>query len=522
MRIGIFIFALLSFTGQAFDSLSLKFEEYCQFTDAVQDCSTEFYQALSDASVQDKSIIFEGGHQYYIESVNTSAMGLSNIRLLGITKDGVKPIIHTNKLRLAEISDIYINNLAIYGKDNEEGDEQQGTTVTFLGSKYNSTKVSNITVTNSLFENSAEDLLIIWNSDKIRISNNVFRRSGSAMRISAILTPGDYRPRGSGVLFHNVSDLTVSENEFYEMKRTGIFLDATDILNDDIQILNNFIDMISYEKPTHRYGLKGGAGIYVGNSPNFSNITIQGNRILNFKMNAIRLNGSNITVKDNAINYLGTCHEMDTSIVDPNVGIGIKAHYLTNADISGNCFQNTSTAISLESWSHINSVKIDQNTVYDTTNAIFVTYAYDGTYSDVTVSKNEIYRTKTYGIAFFSKNVSEGNKIYGNTLVSKGAPLAGPMIKLHNQHRFYFDNNWVMAQAGSINWNHMILEKVTSSIIKRSTFQSYSGKDSDFGGVFIRDSASSNNLFKDLTFTNLNPGIYDNGVGNRFENITRK
>jgi hypothetical protein len=54
--------------------------------------------------------------------------------------------------------------------------------------------INNITVSNVFFENSAEDLLAIFNATNVKILNNTFSRSGLAMRIAEILIPGDLRP----------------------------------------------------------------------------------------------------------------------------------------------------------------------------------------------------------------------------------------------------------------------------------------------------------------------------------------
>jgi hypothetical protein len=75
-------------------------------------------------------------------------------------------------------------------------------------------------------------------------------------------------------------------------------------------------------------------------------------------MSAMRLNGSNIYVKDNNLNFLGTCNEPDDKLEAPLGGIAIKAHYLFDSEISNNCIHNNEVGIALESWDEINNITI--------------------------------------------------------------------------------------------------------------------------------------------------------------------
>jgi len=348
----------------SFDIYSLNFNQYCQFTKAQQDCSVEFTNALLDAANTNEDLHFLSGEEYRVGRIDTAGLALTGISITGDANN--KAVIHTDGLHLFDINDLSITNIKIMGIHNEDNDDdvRQGNSLLLIGAKDRLNKASNITVNQVDFENSAEDLLVFWNTKNVTVTNNTFRRSGVAMRIAPILIPGDLRPRGSGLLFHNITDAAVSFNKFYEIKKVGIFLDAEDILDENILIHDNYLDLLSFEKPTQRYGLKGGVGIYIANTINSNNIQIYNNRILNYTMNGMRINGTNITVKDNFFNFSGQCTEMDKSIAKPLVGMAIKAHYLIDSEIINNCIQNTHAGVVLESWDNIENIKVNKNSIY--------------------------------------------------------------------------------------------------------------------------------------------------------------
>lgn len=359
----IYIMCLFIFS---FNVYCLDFNQYCQYQAAEQDCSSELKQAIIDASNTGENIFIPAGAKYLIDKLDTSGLHLNQISIIGNNQN--KPIIHTDGIQLFDINNLSISNIKIMGIHNEDDDSsdiKQNKRLLIIGANDRLNKAENITVERVDFENAAEDLLVLWNTKNVTITNNTFRRTGLAMRIAPIIgAPDDKRPRGSGLLFHNVIDASVSFNEFYEIKKVGIFIDGDDILDENIAIFNNHIDMLSTEKPTKRYGLKGGAGIYFGNANNTTNAQVYNNRILNYKMNGMRINGTNFTITNNAFNYSGQCDEMDNNITKPLVGMAIKAHFLINAEIKDNCIQNTHSGFVLESWDNIENVNINHNTVY--------------------------------------------------------------------------------------------------------------------------------------------------------------
>jgi hypothetical protein len=503
----------------------VEFNKYCSSVQAESDCSAEFLVALEDVANSGESLVFQGGEQFNISYVNTTNLDLSGIKIIGISKNNIKPIIQTDGLVLRDISGLSLSGLQINGIHNEEGDEQQGGSLIFLGGSSTQNIVDNITFNNMLMVNAAEDLLAIWNAKNVSVTNSEFKRAGLAMRIAPILIPGDFRPTGSGVLLHHVEAVDVSVNHFYELKKFGVYLSSKDIISKNIDIFNNYINMQNYEKPTYRYGLKGGAGIYLDQSAKFSHVRIQGNSLHNIR-NSIRINGSDIIVKDNNFNILGTCGEEVEGFELPLGGIAIKGHYLSNAIIEGNCVQNTEVGVALESWDNIEKVNIVKNKIYKAVSSIVVEYNYDGAYSNVNVTQNELYGSQVNGIAFRSQYESANNSVVGNTLISTPYwgvnELGGPLISLEKQTNFYLDNNWLSAKARSVNWNYLILTEVNNSRFKRSYIKSFSGEDRNFAGIYIRDENSIANSFENITLENLNPGIIDKGIGNEFKNITLK
>jgi len=515
----IILFGLLLFSLNVF---ALDFNQVCKYNQGQQDCSNEFIEALTILNESNEALIFEEDEIYRLENIDTASLDFSNIKLLGVsTNKGKKPTILTNKLYLFDINNLLINNLRIMGINNNEGETEQSNTLVLIGSKNKDYKAENLTVSNSEFVNSAEDLLVFWNSQNVTVNNNEFRRSGLAMRIAPIIgDPNDLRPRGSGLLFHNIIDASINFNEFYEMKKFAIFFDGSDLLDKNINIFNNHIDMLNFEKPTKRYGLKGGAGIYIGNSTNSHNIRIQGNRILNYTMNGMRINGSEIIVKNNFFNFRNNCNEHDESITGPLVGMAVKAHFLIDSEITGNCVRNTSAGIVLETWKNIKNINIENNTITDAKASIYITHKYSGVYSNLKINRNILLGSINNGIAMYSNGLSEGNSITGNTMVDKSKSLQGPLISLQNQTNLYFDNNWLTGQATSLKWNFLRLRNVHNSSFKRSAINSFSGNDKAYGGIYIEDPLSSGNYFKDITFKNLSPGVHDNGINNIFDNIT--
>jgi len=375
----------------SFKVYSINFNQYCQYKAAQQDCSAEFMTALLDAVNTKEDLNFLSGEKYQITRVDTQGLDLEGVSIIG-DKDN-KAVIHTDGLHLFDINSLLIENVKIMGIHNEDNDDdvKQGNSLLLIGSRNRLIKINNITVRDVDFENAAEDLLVFWNTQNVTVTNNTFRRSGLAMRIvPSVGDPNDLRPRGSGLLFHNIIDATLSFNEFYEIKKVGIFLDGEDILDENIAIHDNFLDMESFEKPTQRYGFKGGAGIYIANSINSQNIQIYNNRILNYTMNGMRINGINIKVFNNLFNFRGQCYEMDSSIAEPLVGMAIKAHYLIDSEIINNCIQNTHAGIVLESWDNIDNIKINNNTIYGAKVDFWIDDQEGGTSSNIFIEDNTL------------------------------------------------------------------------------------------------------------------------------------
>ena len=426
---------------------SIEFNAYCQFNNGEQDCSTEFLQAVTDMSENGGSLIFNSGEIFHIQNIDTEGLLLNNLKIVGTSVNGVQPVIMTDRLFFLDVNNISINNIHFKGINFEEGDTEQGNAIIVIGSKDEFNKVSNIKFINNFIENGAEDLLSIWNAKEIQVSNSIFKRSGLAMRIAPILTPGDLRPRGSGLLFLNVEHVLVNKNEFYAMKKIGIYLDGKEVGSRNVDILDNYLDLESFEKPTHRYGLLGGAGIYLTNTPNIHKVNIIGNRVLNYKGNGMRLNGSEIIVKNNFMNYKGLCNAEDNYNDELYVGMAFKAHYLTNSIIENNCVKYTDAGISLESWGNIEHVSIKSNTMFGARNAIYVVTVNDGQYNNLTIDRNELYGSKNYAIAFRTSQLSTGNSIINNTIANAVTPMEGPLISLHKQINLYFGNNWIMGTS---------------------------------------------------------------------------
>lgn len=371
---------------------ALNFNNYCAYNKAEQDCSSELLQAIIDASASGDTIELIAGSEYRIDRLDTSGFFLQHLSIVGGAQN--KPVIHTDGIQLFDINNLSITNVKFVGinnEDNPDADNKQSKRLVIIGSNDRLNKATNISIEQVDFENAAEDLLVLWNVQHVEVKQSTFRRTGLAMRIAPIIgDPNDIRPRGSGLLFHNVIDANVSNNEFYEIKKVAIFIDGEDMLDENIAIFNNHIDMLNFEKPTKRYGLKGGAGIYFGNANNTLNAQIYNNRIMNYKMNGMRINGTNFSVSNNAFNYSGECDEMDNSIAKPLVGMAIKAHFLVDAKITGNCIQNTHSGFVFESWQVIENVNVNQNTIYGAKVNFWIKDREDGISSNINTDANKI------------------------------------------------------------------------------------------------------------------------------------
>ena len=86
---------------------ALNFDEYCSFSSAEQDCSTELLNALLDAANTKEAITFSEGSSYRIDQINTQGLFLSGISLVGEGRD--KPIIHTDGIYLFDTNWVQSN-----------------------------------------------------------------------------------------------------------------------------------------------------------------------------------------------------------------------------------------------------------------------------------------------------------------------------------------------------------------------------------------------------------------------------
>jgi hypothetical protein len=494
---------------------------FCKSTNAEVDCSKEFSEALLEAKLTKEALYLKAGEKFLLSSVDTSNLDLANISIIGEGKAEQRSKIITDKFQLLNISRLTLMNLTIHGLHNEIGDNIQGGNIVLIGSKAQSKPVSDIFISNIAIENSSQDLMAISHATGVTIVNSLFRRSGLGMVIEPLPEGStDYRPRGSGLLFSNVNDIRITNNKFLEIKKVGIFFSSSSIISNDIIVQDNYFDLLSFEKPTHRYGLKGGVGMYFEQSANFENVNLTNNTILNFSLNGIRMNGKNFTVRNNQINTLECGQAFDGTIG----GVAFKAHFLEKATISENCVQNTEAGVLMESWGEIYNVLISKNTVHNPISGVIVEYKGTGVYSEIVVDGNEIYDSQNSAVIFRSFNVASGNTVQNNTIInsfSRGQSTIvsqGPLIFLQKQDNIYLGNNFISGQAHSLRWNYLYLNDVDNSIIKNNFITSLTSEDFDFGGVYIDKNSDDNNFFN-ITFKGLAVGITDNGNGNVLKSI---
>ena len=468
-----------------------------------------------------EALYLKENETFLLSEIDTSKLDLSNISIIGEGVGEKRSKIITDKFQLLNISRLTLMNLSIQGLHNEIGDDIQGGNIVLIGSKAQSKPVTDIFISNIAIENSSQDLMAISHANDVTIVNSLFRRSGLGMVIEP-LPPGstDYRPRGSGLLFSNVNDIRISNNRFLEIKKVGIFFSSASIISNDIIVHDNYFDLLNFEKPTHRYGLKGGVGMYFEQSANFQNVNISNNTILNFSLNGLRMNGKNFTVRNNRINTTECGQALDTEIG----GVAFKAHFLEKAVISDNCVQNTEAGVLMESWGEINNVLITKNKVYNPVSGVIIEYKGAGVYSEVVVDGNEIYDSQKSAVIFRASKVAYGNTVQNNTIINNlswgedSIVSKGPLVYFQRQNNIYFGNNYLSGQAHSLKWNYLYLHDVDNSIIKNNSITSLTGKDSQFGGVYI-DKESDSNDFYNINFKRVTGGITDNGSDNVFKAI---
>ncbi|WP_448547026.1 hypothetical protein [Thalassotalea fusca] len=514
----------LSFTHSA---NALEFNSFCDATQAERDCSAEFIQALEQVALSGEPLLFRKNEVFWLDWVSTDDLRLDGVTIIGEGNDQDRPKIVTNRLELVNISNLNINNIIINGKNNEEGENIQKHAVVLLGAKSLSKRVENISISNTLFNESAQDLLAIAYVDKVQLINNTFKRAGLGMHLEPLNSDTDPRPRGSGLLLNNVADANIIKNNFFEIKKVGIFLGASQVNSKNIIVANNLFDLQNFEKPTQRYGLKGGVGIYFDQDGNFSDVKLISNTVKNYHLNGFRINGKNFYVENNLFNSVEGCGTEQTSFEEPIGGPAVKSHYMDGAWIKNNCVHNSGALTVLESWNMIKNVTISDNKVYSPHSGIVAEYKFGGRYQDVKVLRNEIYHARAFAIVFRASEYSQGNVISGNT-ISSLLPYTGerviaesPLLYFQKQEGLWFYNNWINAEAHSAGWTTARFDGLRYSNIVRNAIISpaIDSKDKSYGGIRL-DGESRNNTIDRIEFTNLNPGIHDSGSNNQVSNIT--
>jgi hypothetical protein len=97
----------------------------------------------------------------------------------------------------------------------------------------------------------------------------------------------------------------------------------------------------------------------------------------------------------------------------------------------------------------------------------------------------------------------------------------GALVNLQNQDNLYFNNNWILGHAYSQSWNFVSLFNVSNSTFIRSYIKGFTGKDTEYGGIYL-DSDSDNNILNNITFDGLSPGVHNYGTSNEISNIDYK
>lgn len=487
-----FIFVLFSLTLLV---QAKNFNQFCDATNFERDCSEEFLTALKETSESGDTLLFSAQDKFFINSVNTAGLNLSGIKIQGAT-------IKTNKLWLRDISDLEISDSVIIGDPTNF--TSQETALVALGGH---TGISqNIKFLNSKVEKSAEDLLVVTKAQYIEISNSRFHYPGLAERLHDAETQ-DPRPRGSNLLFANVHDLVVENNDIRHARKVGIYVHDGSQTSTNITIKNNYLNLINTALPSKRYGVLGGNGIYLDQTINLINVLIEGNEIFNYRTGGIRINGQALTVQNNYFNFAKNngCSNIPEKENVHVAGTAIKGHYINGATIAFNCVRNTLTAMHLHAWGEMNNLSIYENSIVDTNMGIVLENSGDNSITHAGVYNNEIYGFNLYAVAFLNQSTGVGNYIVGNT-ISNGNPkrdthrfgfkpktFNGPALKILNQSNFTLQNNWIYGLAVSRNWSHVLLEDITQSRLFHNTI--ISPQFNRFGGFQLLNNVDRTQLF---------------------------
>ncbi|RUO46648.1 hypothetical protein CWE21_10865 [Pseudidiomarina aquimaris] len=497
-----------------------NFNDFCPHTDASVDCSSEFVDALYAAAEKNDALYFYGNEKFWLRGIELNDPTLEVVNLVGVAHEGNQPTVITEGMSLIINGRMSISGLRFEGYKPYE--PTLGNKGYLLKTTVGHDLTSGLRIENNDFSNASEDLLAVWNSTNVSIHNNRFQRAGLADHIEVMLIPGDERPIGSGVVVNNIVDANIIRNDFYEIKKIGIYFDSTHIVSKNVTIANNLFDLKHYEVPTKRYGFQGAVGVYLNQIMEFSNFEILGNTFLG-TINGVRINGSDIRVAYNNFNPSGYCTNTSTSTssIIEDTGIAIKGHYLENIKIENNCIDNHAVGIALVSWKNISDVDINENKINDGHTGIVVEDIEGADFNSISIVRNELYRVLGNNIALRSRTVSSNNIVVQNTILQDptwhrtGITTDGPLIVANNQNRLFIENNYLIATPTSVNWNLITLNGVTESFIKRNYLRpSQLGKSESFGGIKLNNS-STGNLLLNNTFVGFYPGIHDYGSQNK-------
>lgn len=495
-------------------SYAVDFNDYCQHDFGEEDCSAEFQAAVQDAGYLNEPIFFYGDEKFLIRSVEVIDSSLSSVKLVGVRVSEVLPTIQTEGINLTIEGRLEISGINFIGYQSYEPTSLNKGYLLKLVSGHQ--PQSAMVLSGNEFRDGSDDLIAIWDSSHVSVTNNLFQRAGLADNLEVELVPGDERPIGSGILAKDLREATFADNEFFEMKKIGIYFDSQLDFSESIQFVNNYFDLKHFEVPTKRYGYQGAVGIYLNQTARFRDIEILGNIFLG-TINGVRINGKDIRVADNLFNpdtYCVNNRGGDASALE-DTGIAIKGHYLENVTIEDNCIEQHALGIALVSWGEISNIDIISNRIVSGEYGISAEENSQGTYGSVLIFNNQFYALSHNSIALRSRSISERNKIIQNTIIQDpywdrtGRKTSAPVIVGSRQNRLLIENNYMIATPTSINWNLVSLSAVTNSVVKRNYLRpGQAGVADDFGGLLLRAGSNENEIY-DNTFVGFDPAIFE-------------
>jgi hypothetical protein len=452
-------------SNQAYANLLIS--NYCSQS---SDCSPKFKQLVQQAQLSRDTIDI---NQNTILS-NVDLKGL-NLSYLSLTSSNNSQI-NAGTLDFRGVDYVSISDITIDGIDYT----QNGFLVALDGA------LDGVNIKDNVFKNSEGDLLNIGNSRMVTVQNNQFKYSGTTKE-----TYPSGVTKGNGLIVWDSTSGIISSNNFYDIWQVGIFLkEHTTDFTVDSNIINTVQDNgIRIQSDADWYEV--------------ADITVNNNTLTNVNIDAIRVNGTRMTITNNIIDGQG------------RMTVGVKAEGLVNSKIFGNYIKDGASGINLFArYGRLDDITIRDNKVEHTNRAIAVNAEANTGYSmdNLIIHHNEFYNTlSSFGapawVVEIFGNASQSNSgisLHSNTITNRqlGDQFEHYVIRLKNLHNPYIGNNYI---DGTTPYSFIQAVDLNLADFNGNTFIRRHSGSSSWGAVRVDSSDSM--LIRNNRFESVCPSI---------------